>query len=281
MRIAILYICTGKYEIFWDNFFRSCEKNFYNSCEKHYFLLTDSKRLFAIKNERIHPYYQAKAGWPYDTLLRYNWFCTLQDILAAFDLCYFFNANSEVIGSIDESVLPFPTEEKPLLLNIHSHMYNDFTGAQFVPERNPQSSAYIPEGSVCRAYSGGFWGGFSKDVMRMCCTLRDRIADDMRKEIIAVWHDQSHLQKYALETAHCIAPKGLISSEEYADFSQCRIMFANKDKYGGQDKLRELSAKERFRKFPVKVYKKMLAVANKIHLKKALQKIVKCFKRSK
>lgn len=279
MRIALLYICTGKYDIFWDRFHQTCEENFYNTCEKHYFVLTDSKRIFAIQDERVHPYYQAKAGWPYDTLLRYNWFCSLQDVLAGFDLCYFFNANSEIIASIDESILPFPTEKKPLVLNIHSHMYNDFTGEQFFPERNPLSAACIPKGTACRAYSGGFWGGFSEAVMQMCRVLRDRIAEDMRKEIIAVWHDQSHLQKYALETAHCIVPKDMISSEEYADPEKCRIMFADKTRYGGQDKLRELSAKERLKNFPVKIYRKMLVIAQKLHVKEPLQKIVKFFKR--
>lgn len=42
-KIAILYICTGKYDIFWEDFYKTSEKYFLNNSEKHYFVFTDAQ----------------------------------------------------------------------------------------------------------------------------------------------------------------------------------------------------------------------------------------------
>jgi len=39
MKIAVMYICTGKYECFWDEFYRTSEQYFYPDIDKHYFVL--------------------------------------------------------------------------------------------------------------------------------------------------------------------------------------------------------------------------------------------------
>ena len=42
MKIAIIYIGIGRYTVFWDEFYKSCEKNFIRNAQKHYFYFTDS-----------------------------------------------------------------------------------------------------------------------------------------------------------------------------------------------------------------------------------------------
>ncbi len=272
--IAILYICTGKYECFWDEFYATCEKNFYSDVFKTYYVFTDSQRILENKNDNVKVYYQCQSGWPYDTLLRYNWFCTIQDKLKEYTYCYYFNANSVVLKSITSLNIPFPTEEKPLVLNIHSHMYDDYDGKLFQPERNSRSLACISEGTYCRAYSGGFWGGKSEAIVKMCCELRDRISIDMKNGIIAIWHDQSHLQKYAMEVPHIIVERDLISSEEYMKDKVCAIVFLNKSKYGGQENLRKLSSKDMLKLIPIKAYRTVLSFAEKVHMKSIIQTVV-------
>jgi len=57
-KIGILYICTGKYDIFWKDFYLSCEKYLLNDIdengnkkfEKHYFVWTDAEGIFGEKN---------------------------------------------------------------------------------------------------------------------------------------------------------------------------------------------------------------------------------------
>ena len=73
-KIGILYICTGEYDKFWNDFFSHSQKYFLNDCELHYFIFTDSNELLSNKNNNIHAIYQEKMEWPYPTLLRYKIF---------------------------------------------------------------------------------------------------------------------------------------------------------------------------------------------------------------
>ena len=263
MKIAVFYICTGHYDMFWSTFYESCERYFYPSIKKEYFVFTDSKNILCLKNERIHPYFQIKSGWPYDTLMRYNWFCTVQDQMGYFDYCYFANANSKFIKDCTEEVIPFPSEEKPYVFCIHQGFFEDFEGKTFHPERNSLSTAYIPEGEYCRAYSGGFWGGRSDAFKSMCCELRDRIATDLGNGIIAIWHDQSHLTKYANEVPHIIVDKYLISSEQLKVDDKCIMYFQDKEKFGGQEKLRGMPFAFRIKKFISRVKRKLQSITRK------------------
>ena len=63
LKIAILYICTGKYDIFWQEFYQSCEKNFLLNCQKEYFVFTDANHIYAENTASIHKIYQKNLGW--------------------------------------------------------------------------------------------------------------------------------------------------------------------------------------------------------------------------
>ena len=230
------------------------------SLVKSIFIRRLKKSILSLKNDTIHPYYQAKSGWPYDTLLRYNWFCTVQDQMENFDYCYFANANCKFIKDFTEEKVPLPNNDKPFVFCIHQGFFEDTEGRTFHPERNPLSTAYIPEGEYCRAYSGGFWGAQSTAFKEMCCELRDRIAADLGKGIIAIWHDQSHLTKYANEVQHIIVEKYLISSEQLKDDDKCLLYFQDKEKFGGQEKLRGMSANFRIHKFVKRIKKKVTKI---------------------
>jgi len=274
-KIAILYVCTGKYDVFWEGFFESAERNFFPELEKEYFVFSDSERMNRLQDAKVHVYYQTKSGWPYDTLLRYNWFCTIQDVLSEYDYCFFCNANTRFLKKVTETLVPLPTQGKPLVLAIHTRSYDDHLGVSFQPERNPESEACIPEGTLCRAYAGGFWGGTGEAVVQMCCTLRDRVARDLKKGIIAIWHDQSHLIKYATEVPHIQIGKAIVSVEENADPEETAIVFLNKDTFGGNDKLRDVGWKERLKHVPRKTYTVMLKIAKCVRLDGLLRSIVK------
>lgn len=240
MRIAVLYICTGKYSIFWDSFYNTAQDYFYPKAEKSYFIFTDDNELIkrVRGNNSIHPYFQRKAGWPYDTLLRFNSFSSVQDLLLDYDYCYFWNANTVFLKVIDDSVIPFPTSEKSIVLWRHTKGFDYDSPDQFQTEKNPESEAYIPKGSVCHNYGGGFIGGTANGFVKMSLELRDRIARDLQKGIIAIWHDQSHLVKYGMEVASVEVPKDVIVYEEYIEGKSPYVVFSNKERVGGMYKLR-------------------------------------------
>lgn len=64
-KIAILYVCTGEYVIFWKDFFTSCEKYFIPEMRKEYYVFTDSDAIeFENENTHIHKIFQKNLGWP-------------------------------------------------------------------------------------------------------------------------------------------------------------------------------------------------------------------------
>ena len=81
-KLGILYICTGKYDIFWEDFYKSCEKYFLPGYEKYYYVFTDAKEIYAEgENSRITKIYQENLGWPYNTLKRFSMFKGIEDKL--------------------------------------------------------------------------------------------------------------------------------------------------------------------------------------------------------
>lgn len=280
-KLAVLYICTGKYEIFWNQFHSECEKSFYPEINKHYFVFTDSQTIIQSKDETVTAYYQIKTGWPYDTLLRFQWFMSIQDQLRNFDVCYYFNANSSFRHIVTEDIIPFPTKDKPILLWCHPNSFDDELGESAHPERNPQSTAYIPEGIRCRCYGGGFFGGRSDAFINMCQELRDNIQQDLSKGIVAIWHDQSHLIKYGITHPHIEVPKGVVSEEEYVrDEKKICVVFMNKDHFGGNNNLRGYSAKERVKQWPKIIYASMLKVGSIIGFDVFLRKMAGKYKKT-
>lgn len=139
MNIAMLYICTGKYDIFWKDFFISCERYFHPNDNKEYFVFTDSKELYKENEiDRIHKIYQENLGWPYNTLMRFDMFLRVEKELEKFDYIFFTNANVEFL----QEVLFLPTKEQLIVVN-HPGFYNK-EPQDFTYDRNPKSLAYIP-----------------------------------------------------------------------------------------------------------------------------------------
>ncbi|NDJ26967.1 hypothetical protein GW575_03205 [Campylobacter sp. MIT 19-121] len=139
MKIAMLYICTGKYDIFWKDFFISCEKYFHPECQKEYFVFTDSNELYQEhENERIHKIFQENLGWPYNTLMRFHMFLKIEKELQEFDYIFFMNANVEFLKEVSF----LPTKEQLIVVN-HPGFYNK-NPQDFTYDRNEKSLAYIP-----------------------------------------------------------------------------------------------------------------------------------------
>lgn len=66
-------------------------------------------------------------------------------------------------------------------------------------------------------------GGRAEDYLRMCRELADAVRRDLEDGVIAVWHDESHLNKYV------IGRHPLVLSPEYLfpetlDFNQKNLM---------------------------------------------------------
>lgn len=191
MTIAILYICTGRYNKFFEGFYDSCEMYFMNHSDKHYFVWTDDMELSAAKNVSL--IYRKCQGFPADSLFRFEMFLKVRDELQQFDYIYFFNANTAFCCPIEEEILPnesglvaakWPGRDKqsPIL---------------YPYERNKKSLAYIaPFNPPYVYYMGGVNGGAAPAYLEMIDTCALNIRTDYENGIIAHVHDESHINKY-------------------------------------------------------------------------------------
>ena len=127
MRIGILYICTGKYDIFWKDFYLSAERYFMQdqSFIIEYYVFTDSPKLYDEENNKhIHRIKQKNLGWPDNTLKRFHIFLRIKEQLEReTDYLFFFNANLLFTSPIGKEILP-PSDSNGLLGTMHPGFYN-------------------------------------------------------------------------------------------------------------------------------------------------------------
>ncbi len=73
--IGILYIATGRYTLFWNDFYSSARKFLFPNVSKKFFVFTDMTDLGEEENNpdiiRIKIPHRE---WPYNTLLRFEMF---------------------------------------------------------------------------------------------------------------------------------------------------------------------------------------------------------------
>ena len=105
-KVGMLYICTGKYTVFWPEFYESAEKYLLKDCEVHYFVFTDAATLPGDDNPRVHICAQEAYSWPFATLRRFEIFLKQEQALKAFDYIFFFNANAEFMQPVTREISP-------------------------------------------------------------------------------------------------------------------------------------------------------------------------------
>ncbi len=196
-KVAVLYICTGEYIYFWKKFYYSMRKFFLPGADVHYYVFTDAEKVVGEKKENVHRVFQKQLGWPYDTLRRFEMFLGIEEELQQYDYLFFFNSNIVVKKKIQkEDFLPTPKER--LVFTKHPGFYAK-DNTEFTYERNPESLAYIPEGEGNVYVAGGLNGGETKAFLEMAKELQRRIKLDEEKGIIAIYHDESHINRYVYE----------------------------------------------------------------------------------
>lgn len=247
LQIAILYICTGKYHIFWDRFHASAQKNLFPHSKRHFFVFSDATREQIVRNNMTY-IYQPKLGWPNDTLKRFHMFSKIINELQEYDYIFFFNSNIIFLEEINEDILP--TQEEGLLVVQHPGFF-DKVNTDFSYERSPKSMAFIPYGRGEAYVCGGINGGTARAYIKMILKLKQAIDIDEGNGVTAVWHDESHINKYIY-----IYNKYKLLSPEYAypegwnlPFHK-KILILDKNKFGGHDFLRGNSSK--YTNIPIK-----------------------------
>lgn len=242
MRIGILYICTGKYVVFWKDFYLSAERYFFQdgSSSREYYVFTDSPSIYGEeKNEHIHRIYQKSLGWPGNTLMRFHMFLRIEERLKTeTDYLYYFNANLRFQCPVDMDMLP-PDGGNELVGTQHP-CFHMKANPEFTYERNESSRAYIPYGMGVNYYAGGLQGGRTDAYLRLCRTIRSWTDTDLSNGIVAIWHDESHLNRYFLENPPFVLSPAYCYVENICLPFKPILWLLDKglSKYGGKEYLR-------------------------------------------
>ena len=235
MKIGILYIRIGKYNIFWEDFYDSCERFFLCTENKEYFVFTDAEKLKNEENDNVHKIYQVNLGWPGNTLMRFQMFDSIAEELKKMQYLFFFNANLLFVKEINQEILP---EKENLVVVIHPGFRNS-TPQKFPYERNPRSLAYVP---YCKGeiyVQGALNGGKTEAYLQMTKNLKENILQDKSNQIIAVWHDESHLNHYIIDRRDLKILGPEYVNQEGKDYGvEPMIISRNKDRFMQIDDLR-------------------------------------------
>lgn len=272
MKIGILYICTGKYEFFWESFYQSAERFFFqgDSWTREYFVFTDASSIYGEEeNEHVHRIPQENLGWPGNTMKRFEMFLSIRDQLEnKVDYLYFFNANMEFLVPVGEDILPSGMDNG-MVGALHA-WYFDQHRWNCSYERRRKFTAYIPYWQGKHYFQGSLLGGTTTSFLRMCEICNQWIDKDLSNDIIPIWHDESIINKYYL----LYPPKVLDCRYNYCEKRNLpiekKILYKDKTKYFSFNDLKRPEYKDcridmpgrniiRGLNFLIRIYKKLVS----------------------
>ncbi|XP_030148726.1 histo-blood group ABO system transferase 2-like [Lynx canadensis] len=114
--------------------------------------------------------------------------------------CFLHEVDSPVCADVDVRFRDHVGVEilSPLFGTLHPGFYGAAREA-FTYERRPQSQAHVPRDEGDFYYAGGFFGGSVAEVLRLTSACHQATVVDRAHGIEAVWHDESHLNRYLLD----------------------------------------------------------------------------------
>lgn len=194
-KVGLLVIATNKYLDFVEPLWNSAKKHFLVEQDVHLYLFTDKTNLAGAifkDDPKVHINHQSHMAWPGSTLFRYNVFDNARTVFHEMDYLFYSDADMLFVDKVGVEIL------SDRVGTIHPGFYNK-ARESFTYETNPASLAYVSPSEGKVYYAGGFNGGTKIEYLEMCRVLSNRIAEDYKKGIIAVWHDESHMNKYFVE----------------------------------------------------------------------------------
>ena len=150
-------------------------------------LFTDSDARFDVAHQIKHP----GLGFPDATLLRYHAVTSQHELLSKYDNLFYSDADMLFVSPVQESDI----FSDGITATQHPGYHARDKGG--TPERNPASAAYVA--GVRTYFCGGFNGGTSEAYLRMATSIRHGVDTDRARGITAVWHDESHLNRYLFD----------------------------------------------------------------------------------
>lgn len=185
MKTALLVIATGqRYHQYIRSLIESAKKYF---VPHDVILWTDSLEKF---DDHVWSAPKECLGFPEETLRRYHTFLEQGWLLKQYDQLFYCDVDMLFVAPVGEEVFSD---------GITACTHPGYSGSCGTPERNPNSLAAIPFDADNKYFCGGFNGGERRAFLDMATEIAWRVDYDNGKGVMAVWHDESHLNKFLFE----------------------------------------------------------------------------------
>ncbi|HXW85872.1 MAG TPA: hypothetical protein VEK38_00870 [Candidatus Bathyarchaeia archaeon] len=183
-KIGLCIVATGKYIQFVRPLVESADNYFCPGHEKTYFVLTDGE---VHEHSHIVRIEQKRLGWPNDALMRPVLWYGHHGALRHMDYLFNIDADMLFIDYVGDEVLgDLVGVRHPGFVLSRKEDY----------EKNPFSAAYVPEDIGQYYFAAGFFGGAHDAFIALLEGVSKTILADKAHNYTAIWHDESHVNRY-------------------------------------------------------------------------------------
>lgn len=217
MKVGLLVVATRDYKPYIPALVGSAQTFLFPSAELTVHLFTDDvtptglDRRGRIMHHPIPPH-----GFPEATLYRFAFITDVADQIAE-DVLYYVDVDCKLVGLVTDEALP---NESGLVAVRHHH----FEPWQGTFETDERSTAFTPPELRETYVVGGVFGGAHDALLGACATLAANIETDVRNGICAVWHDESHWNRYVADRGVKVLPDLYCYPEERDPPSDARLL---------------------------------------------------------
>jgi histo-blood group ABO system transferase len=188
-KIGFLVLATNKYTRFIPDLIKGADEFFLRNYEVEYFIFTDDKTLDVDTERKVHIINTEHKPWPYMPMAQYGIFYSNKQSFEGMDYLYYCDADMRFCDHVGPEIL------SDRVATQHPGLY----GRRGTPETNPNSTAYVFMFENMQYFAGGFNGGSHDEYIKMCKTCYENIEKDFENDITAVWHDESHMNRYFID----------------------------------------------------------------------------------
>jgi histo-blood group ABO system transferase len=187
MKVGLLIIATNKYIDFLQPLITSADQFFLPNQEVTYYVFTNQE-VNINSNRKVVKIDIEHKPWPWMTLGRYKIFND-NSFKYNDDYLYYCDVDMKFVGEVGDEIL------SDRVATQHPGYYN----RRGTPETNPLSKAYVNMNENMEYFAGGFNGGTRSEYLKMTKKILKDIETDFSNGIIAVWHDESHMNRYFID----------------------------------------------------------------------------------
>ncbi|XP_069314217.1 histo-blood group ABO system transferase-like [Eulemur rufifrons] len=222
--IGLTMFAMKKYMVFLKQFLESAERYFMVGHRVNYYIFTDQPD--HVPRIQLHRGRQM-------VILKAQSYARWQDISMRRMQVISNFSQERFLGEVDYLVctdvdMKFSDHVGvEILSSLFGTLHPDYYGTgrnNFAYERRPQSQAYIPGDEGDFYYIGAFFGGSVPEVHRLTKACHQAMMIDQANDIEALWHDESHLNKYLLhhKPTKVLSPEYMCDNElmNYMSYQQ-------------------------------------------------------------